>query len=122
MALSIVNVNTIFRRLSGLDSTQAEELSFFCESSLATVSSRLIPGTDMSVWGGRIEFAAAAMAYYRFILWSLTDGGGCEIKAGDISIKKAVAAQAQSAETLCRNAFTDLKDIIADDGFVFEGM
>ena len=120
--MDIETVTSIFCRLSGLNSTQAEEFSFFCESSLAYVMTRLKSGIDETIWGGRIAFAAAAMAYYRFILWSLTDGGGNEIKVGELSVRKSVKSEAETAETLCRDAFGTISSVLADEGFVFERM
>lgn len=120
--MSIETVTSIFCRLSGMTSSQAQEFSFFCETSLDYVNARLKSGTDQTIWGGRIALAAAAMAYYRFVLWGLTNGGGNEIKVGELSVKKNVIAEAQSAETLCRDSFQAISSILEDEGFVFERM
>ncbi|MBR2177148.1 MAG: hypothetical protein IJ861_09425 [Clostridia bacterium] len=120
--MDIEKVFAIFCRLSGLNEEESVGLRFICESSLDHVRSRLKCGVDIRHFCGRIEYAAAALAYYRYVLWGMTDGAGNEIKVGDISVKGRGIAQLEAAEKFCKEAFDSLSSIISDNHFVFEGI
>lgn len=118
--MNIEDVVDVFTRLSGLAAEDIIKFRFMCLTSYEYVKSHTKSGTDMSVYGGRLAFAAAALAYYRYILWCLTDGDGSEIKVGDISVKPVSEKQLDSADKLCRNAFSALSGVFDDGSFVFE--
>ena len=69
--------------------------------------------------GGRAEHAAAALAYYRFVLWSMTDGGAEGVRVGDISVQNG-KSRLLYAERLFNDALDGLNGCIGDDGFIFE--
>ena len=72
--------------------------------------------------GGRAEYAAAALAYYRYTLAVLTDGNASEVKIGDITVKSVGMDAVDAAEKLCRDAFDRLQDCLEDNSFVFKGV
>ncbi len=117
--MNIEEIIRIFCRLSGLDCEEAVDFRFMCDTALSYILSRIKAGTDIKCYGGRINFAAAALAYYRYVLWSLTDGVVNEVKVGDISVKHEKISELNAADKLCREAFSDLKDILTNDDFVF---
>ncbi len=109
----------IFCRLSGLDHEEAADFRFMCDTALSYIMSRIKRGTDMRCYGGRINFAAAALAYYRYVLWSLTDGAANEVKVGEISVKHGGSSELEAADRLCREALADLGEILESENFVF---
>lgn len=118
--MNIENVIDIFTRLSALEAEDVLKFKFMCENAMEFVNSRIKDNVNTGAYGGRLCFAAAALAYYRFVLWSLTDSGGDEIKIGEVTIKPTASKQLEAAEKLCREAFDSLGEIMPDDGFVFE--
>ncbi len=117
--MDIENVTEIFCRLSGLDSDGALKFRFMCESALEHIV-RKTRGAENIQRCGRFEFAAAALAYYRYVLWSMTNGEGDDISVGEISVKKSASRQLKAAEKLCCEAFQGISDIYEGDDFVFE--
>lgn len=117
--MNMEEIIRIFCRLSGLDYEEATDFRFMCDTALAYIMSRIKKGTDTKCCGSRINFAAAALAYYRYVLWSLTDGVVNEINVGEIRVKHGGVSELEAADRLCREAFNDLKDILEDENFVF---
>lgn len=116
--MNIQRVETIFRRLSGLSPEEIIGLRFLCEAAVDYVNSRL-KNKEEGACGDRPEFAAAAFAYYRYVLWKLTDGELNEIRVGEISSKRNSASELEAAERLCREAFFDIRDLIEPEDFIF---
>lgn len=120
--MDIEKIVQIFCRLSGIDSEDAVGFRFMCETALSYVMSHIKHDADTRGCGGRINFAAAALAYYRYVLWSLTDGQLNEVKVGDISVKRTGNRELDAADKLCREAFSNISDILENDEFVFKGI
>ena len=113
--MNIERVLEIFGSLTGLSENNIHKYRSMCELSAKHLQDMLVRGAD-SEDGGRVDFAAAALAYYRYVLWSETDGG--DITVGDVSVKNS--SRLASAETLYKEALKDIKELIEDEGFVFE--
>ncbi len=109
----------IFCRLSGLDYEEAADFRFMCDTALSYIMSRIKHGADTRCCGGRINFAVAALAYYRYVLWSLTDGAVNEINVGEIRVKHGVFSELDAADRLCREALADIGEILDSEDFVF---
>ena len=110
------NVLRIFGSLTGLDEPSALEYRFLCDMAFDNICSRLRDtGTEQD--GGRAEFAAAALAYYRFVLLTLTEAG-C-VTVGEVSVKNP-GDRLEHAARLLQEALSDIHDLVEDDGFVFE--
>ncbi len=118
--MNIENITDIFTRLSSLKADDVIKFKFMCENAMEYVDSHIKKNIDESAYGSRLCFAAAALAYYRFLLWNISDGNGDELTLGDISVKPVSDKQLESASRLCREAFDSIGEIMLDDGFVFE--
>ncbi len=118
--MNIEKVIDIFCRLSTLTAEDIIKFRFICETAMDNVNSYIKDNIDTDAYDGRLCFAAAALAYYRYVLWSLSDGKGDELKLGDFSVKPSSEKRLDSAARLCREAFNSIKDIVNDNGFVFE--
>ena len=114
--MDIEKVVEIFAGLSGLSEEEVCPYRFLCEVSAEHIR-RLCMDTGRE-YGGKAEFAAAALSYYRFILWSMTEGGAKEIRVGEMTEKNSENRLAY-AERMYKEALAELgKD--ADGDFVFE--
>lgn len=114
--MDIEKVVEIFAGLSGLSEEEVCPYRFLCELSAGHIM-RSCTGIGREN-GGKAEFAAAALSYYRFILWSMTEGGAKEIRVGEMTEKNSENRLAY-AERMYKEALAELgKD--ADGDFVFE--
>ncbi len=120
--MDIERIYNIFCRLTGLDEDSGMKYFNFCTNAADHVAYRLSDSVNDPKCSSRAEFAAAALANYRYALSVLTDGTGSEIKVGDITMKNDAAGAVAAAEKLCREAFDDLKGYLTDEGFVFKGV
>ena len=107
-------VFAVFAKLTGLSENEGREHGYLCDMSIDEITARL-PEGDISC-GGRAEYAAAALAYYRYVLWSMTDAAA-NIKVGEITVG-AGKDRLKYAERICREALSRLGGDM-DDGFVF---
>lgn len=118
--MDIENIISVFSRLSGIDEESSVMLRFICENTQDYIISHLKPDADICGCSSKLEFAAAALAYYRYILWSDTENGE-NITVGDISVKGS-AERLEKAYRIYRQAVSDISDIFDDGCFVFEGV
>ena len=116
------NVFDLFCRLTGLESTEAESLVFMSDTACDYVLSRIKNDVEISAVSSALELAAASLAYYRYVLWNVTDGTVGSVKVGDISVSSSGGSVVAAAERLCRGAFECVSDYLTDDGFVFGSM
>ena len=115
--MDIENIISVFSRLSGSDEETSVNFRFMCENAKDYIISHLKPDSDVNSCCGKLEFAAAALAYYRYILWSITESGG-DITVGDISVKSSSSILA-NAQKICEQAFSDISDVFDNGYFVF---
>lgn len=115
--MNIENIISVFSRLSGSDEETSVNFRFMCENAQDHIISHIKPNSDTSSCGSKLEFAAAALAYYRYILWSVAESGG-DITVGDVSVKSSSAVLA-NAQRICEQAFADISDVFDNGYFVF---
>lgn len=115
------NILSIFSRLSGIDEENSVTFRFICETAQNYILSHLKPHTDMGSCSGRLEFAAAALAYYRYLLWSVTENGD-SITIGEVSVKNTASDKLSAAVSICEQAFADISDVFDNGNFVFQGV
>ena len=118
--MDIENIISVFSRLSGSDEETSVNFRFMCETAKDYITAHLKPNSDTSSCGSKLEFAAAALAYYRYILWSDTENGE-NITVGDISVKSS-AERLEKAYKIYQQAVEDISDIFDNGCFVFEGV
>ncbi len=104
----------LFATLSGLSEDEVGEYRYLCGISMAEIS-RMLPENAHGC-GGREEYAAAALAYYRYVLWSVTECGG-NIKVGDVSVGSE-SKRLEYAERIWKEALSQL-GAEPNDSFVF---
>lgn len=111
-----------FVKLSGLNVADASEYRFLCEAAVRYLKSRLKDDTDSGKYADSLNYAAAASAYYRYVLRKLSDEPSSELRVGEILSKRNTLDEIKAAELLCRQAFNDIGMLLKDDGFVFEAI
>ena len=114
--MDIERVIRIFAGLSGIPEEEVYPYRFLCEVSAGHI--RKLCADAEGENGGKSEFAAAALSYYRFVLWSMTEGGMKEMKIGEVSVKNN-ESRLMYAEKLYKDALAELGKC-ADEDFVFE--
>jgi len=115
----LTTVMELFGQLSGLSEDRVRTYRSLCEASAKHIR-QLSDGIDDS-GGGKTAFAAAALAYYRYVLLSMTDGSAGSVKVGEISVQGG-ENRLRYAERLYREALAQLGSGLADEEFVFEVM
>ncbi len=116
--MNIENIMRLFGSFAGIDEDSVTEYRFLCEMAEENISSRLRE-TAKENDNSRTEYAAAALAYYRYVLLSFTDEGGGNITIGEISLKSP-EKKLEYAEKILKEALADISDIAEDKDFVFE--
>ncbi len=84
------------------------------------VSSHIRPDADVCGSNSKLEFAAAALAYYRFVLWFSSENRQ-DITIGEISVRSS-SQKIDYALKICEQAFGDIADIFDNGYFIFEGI
>ena len=114
------NIVSLFSRLAELEPEECLRLRFLCDRAADHVELHTKEGADLSGYAGGMEYAAACLAYYRYILWSVSCGG--KIKIGEVTIEAGGRSSPEAAEKLCRSAFYDISGIMDNDDFLFEAV
>lgn len=114
--MDMERVLEIFGSLTGLDEPSVTEYRFLCEMAFGNIKGRL-KKTETEEDGGRADFAAAALAYYRYVLLSVTEAG--TVTVGEVSVRNQ-AERLEYADRLLLEALADIRELAEDDGFVFE--
>ncbi len=107
------SVFAYFEKLSGLSEDEGREYRFLCEAAIETV--RL--AAEQAESSRQQELAAAALAYYRYVLLSMTDGGTA-VKVGEVSLRQG-EERIRYAERLYKEAMANLKGYAGEE-FAFE--
>ena len=122
--LRISEVAKEFIKLSGLDETSVLELDHLLAKSAGDIEGMVDQSVDINKHAGRLYYAAAALAYYRYIVSNLTRADNLEyISAGDIKISHNNERLLEVARELKDDAINSLNDLKKGcDAFVFKRM
>ncbi len=119
--MDIISVFEHFKILAGIQE-ESDDVSRYmpiCAVSLATVCSKLSPDIDTSTSGMLIVAAAAADAYYHYILTNAANDGDASFSAGDIKVNKSCSSAINSAKEIRDNSFKAIFHLFADNSFDF---
>ncbi len=114
--MNLESVLRLFEKLSGLSEEEGRAYSFLCELAVQKISAMV--GSHKAD-GGQQVLAAAALAYYRYVLLSVSDNSGA-VKIGEVSLGKD-NERVCYAERVYKEALAEL-GVGALDEFVFEGI
>ncbi len=103
-----------------------EELSLkysdFCVNAVYQLRKELRSETLESDNGGRLNTAAAALAFYKFSLTLSSVDDAQYFKAGDITIHKDTSKRLECAKTLWENEREMIADLLKDKSFIFKSV
>lgn len=118
--MDIISVFEHFKILAGLNNNEdASQYMPFCAVSLASISAKLNPKADTASLGTLIVAAAAADAYYHYVLTNAAKDGDASFSAGDIKVNKNSTAAVNSAKEMREKSLEDISHLFADNSFDF---
>lgn len=111
----------LFHGLSGVSYRLCSGLAFMCEMAKTSIENGITDTARAEQYKYQLEYAAAALAYYRYCLWSYcTDSE--EVKIGEVTVKTSTREQTEAALALYNEALKNIAVVFDDGGFVFEGV
>ena len=117
--MDIISVFEHFKILTGLKEEDASQYMTFCAVSLASITARLNPNIDVSSIQMLIVAAAAADAYYHYILTNAAKEGDASFSAGDIKVNKSCSSAIISAKEIREKSLDAISHLFADNSFDF---
>jgi|GEM_PF-963699 len=121
--MDIISVFEHFKILAGLtDKDDAAPYLPMCAVSLASLTAKMNPDADLSSVHILISAAAAADAYYHYVLADVSREGDSSFTAGDIKVNKTSAAIVESAKELRDNRLSAISHLFADRDFEFKAV
>ncbi len=118
--LDIQEVLERFSIIAGLNIDQAAPWTSLCSESIEQIRVYVKEGVDVSKNSRRLGAAAAALTFYRYIMYKASGGGLESFTAGDISVKNDKKVSLQIALAVWRDAKSSVADLLNDEDFIFE--
>lgn len=118
-----MDLNAILNRfafLSGLTLDEAVSFTPIFNDAKEEIQLKIKPYVNESAESGRLEAAAAALSFYKYILHKASLQSTQSFSAGDVSIKEDIKQQLESARYMWHEARASVCDILQDDGFCFQ--
>lgn len=118
-----MDLNAILNRfafLSGLTLDETASFTPICNDAKMEIQLKIKPNINESAESGRLEAAAAALSFYKYILHKASLQGTQSFSAGDVSIKEDIKQQLESARSIWYEAKASVCDILQDDEFCFQ--
>ena len=117
MLLNSINIRTEFLKI-----TKLSEDEFKFQSSIDNAQKRIIPESPDSEEIKCCEYAACAHAVYDYTLQNLLSERIIVTQLGRASSNYRENSVIQAAFSFRKSVFDSMKDLIRDDGFVFQVM
>ncbi|MEG0978428.1 MAG: hypothetical protein RR911_05760 [Oscillospiraceae bacterium] len=117
----MINATSVYNRLCEITTLDTEGAAIclpLCAEAAAEISQKLKDASDET--NPAVIFAAAATAYYRYmLLCCLEDDGVTEFKAGDVSVTKSLQCVMEAAQRIKQEALIAVAMLFSDETFVF---
>lgn len=110
-----------FALLAELDAAEASKWKTFISACVQALEARLPENADISGSMALLATAAASDAFYRYCLLDIGKGDVMST-VGSVTVKKDAKAQLAAASSFRTEAFTSVRHLLRDDGFVFTGV
>lgn len=122
--LRVSEVAREFMKISGLNEEQTLELDHLIAKCTGDIEGMVDQSVDVRKHAGRLYYAAAALAYYRYIVTRLTASDNLDyISAGDIKISHDNQQLLSVARELKEDAINSLNDLKkGKSSFIFKRM
>lgn len=114
-----VKIVELFAALARISAEDGMAYYALCKGAEESLRVMLIDKNSEVLYENELCRAAAALAYYRYVLVKAaeTPGGGYQVK--DIHIGGVSAVNTEAAKILWIQALNDIKDLVKDTDFVF---
>ena len=118
-----MNLEIVVQRFSVIANIEIEDSSKWipiCGESMEEIKMHLKEGVDEEKNAHRHEVAAAALALYKYTLFTATTLTTESFTAGEIKIKTDPNTSVKMATKVWQEAKKSISDLIKDENFVFE--
>ncbi len=118
-----MNLQEILERFAIIASLSMDDVSLWipiCEDASEEIKRHLKEGISEDENARRLNVAAAALAFYRYILYKTAGGGTESFSAGELRIKTNAQVSVKTAYNVWRDAKNSIADLLTDDDFIFE--
>ena len=109
-----------FAIIANLTSEEITPWTALCEDAENEIRSHLREDTDEEEHSRRLSSAAAALAFYRYMMYRTSVGNVESFSAGELKIKTDAKTAVQLAHNIWRDARNAVCDLLNDEDFVFE--
>ncbi len=118
-----MNLQETLERFSIIANLSMDEVSPWiplCEDACEEIKNHLKKEVSAEENSRRLNVAAAALAFYRYVLYKASGGGMESFAAGELRIKTNAPASVKMAYNVWKDAKNAIADLLKDDEFVFE--
>lgn len=109
-----------FALISGLTMEEVSPFIPILEDAKKDIESKVLDGVDKTAESRRLNAAAAAFGFYKYVLYKASGSGMESFSAGDISIRHSDSQAVDMARRVWNEAKCAACDILKDDDFLFE--
>lgn len=120
--MELQNIVKRFSIIANLSFEEAFPWTEVCEESYDEIKSHLKSGVDENEHHRRLEAAAAALSFYRYVIYRASGEGMESFTAGEIKIKADAKTSVKIALTVWKDAKRSIADLLNDDDFAFEAI
>lgn len=117
-----MNGQQVFQRfceLTGLSYNDAQQYRWLCNNAADELNEMLVSNIDMQKCSSRLSVAAAAIAYYRYIIFT-ENSNVTSFKAGDLTV--AYSDCKVFAKEYLNQCLKSIAPYIKDGNFMFRGV
>lgn len=118
-----MNLQEILERfaiIAGLSLEETAPWTLLCEDACGEIRRNLKTGINEPDNARRLNVAAAALAFYRYVLYRVSSGGMESFTAGELRIKTDAKSAVKMAYGVWKDAKKSISDLISDNDFMFE--
>ena len=109
-----------FALISGLTLEEVSPFIPILEEAKQEIESKVLEEVDKNAESRRLNAAAAAFGFYKYVLYKVSGSGMESFTAGDISIRQNNSHIINMAKCIWDEARREASDILKDDDFLFE--
>ncbi len=117
--MDLMLVFDIFLSLTGLEKEDAIKWIDTCRSAADSISADLKEDCDISNNMSSLTYAAAACAFYEYVLISSSFDGNTSFKAGDLSIRDSASERISASRQLRDEALKRISRLMKNGDFEF---
>lgn len=118
-----MNLQETLERFSIIANLPMEDISPWipiCEDACDEIKRHLRSGVDEIKNARRLNVAAAALSFYKYVLYRASGGAMESFSAGELRIKTNGKMSIKMAHKVWEDAKSSIADLLTDDDFIFE--